>query len=446
VLTDTLPEGVTFVSSTPAATQNGNVLTFDLTQALTGGSPMTVTINVSPTTTGALTNQAALVFSAESGTVEKDSSQTVTVSGTATQAAATSTSLVVSPSPASALQTVTLSSTVTNTSGQAGTPGGTVDFMTGPTLIGSGTLDADGMVSITASQPPGSYPIVADYLGTTDFLASQSQATTLTVSALPSTTTLSATASSSAAGQAVVFTAMVSGPAGAVAPSRTVTFLDGTTTLGTGTLNASGVATFTTRSLAPGAHAITASYGGDENYLSSTSAAVTEQVNASPAATPAPTVLNVQRFGFHDQPSVLVLTFSAALDPSRAQDPGCFTVTGGGRTFAVTTAVYNPSAHSVTLRFGRFLNVHHHYKITVDGTTPDGLTSASGVALDGTSTGRPGSDYVQSIGMGILAGRASSAGVSLATINTPSRSVVPAHAVDALLAAGHVAVVRRHHH
>jgi uncharacterized repeat protein (TIGR01451 family) len=540
VLTDTLPQGVTFVSSTPAATQNGNVFTFDLTQALAGGSPMTVTINVSPTTTGPLTNQAALVFSAESGTLEKDSSQTVTVSGTATQAAATSTSLVVSPNPASVGQTVTLSSAVTNTSGAGGTPSGTVDFMTGSTLIGSGTLGADGTVSITTSQPAGTYPIVADYLGTTGFLPSQSTTATLTVNVLPSTTTVSvpttapsvgqatnlvasitgqpggpaptgsvtffdnavaigtapvtdgqatfttstlatgshtitaaysgdasygpsssgvaaltiarlsttttltATAAAAAQNQPVVLTAVVAAPAGSATPGGTVTFLDGTTTLGTAALNASGVATLTTSSLAPGVHSITASYGGDANDLPSTSTALAEQINASSAV--APTVSNVQRFGFHDQPSVLVLTFSAALDPSRAQDPTCYTVTGSGQTFAVTTAVYNPSAHSVTLRFGRFLNVHHHYKITVDGAAPDGLTSASGVALDGANTGRPGSDFVTSIGMGILAGRATSAGVSPATISTPSRSVVPAHAVDALLAAGHIAVVRRHHH
>ena len=51
---------------------------------------------------------------------------------------------------------------------------------------------------------------------------------------------------------------------GAGSPTGTVTFLDGSTSLGTGTVTG-GVATFTTSSLAIGAHVITASYGGDGN-------------------------------------------------------------------------------------------------------------------------------------------------------------------------------------
>jgi hypothetical protein len=49
-----------------------------------------------------------------------------------------------------------------------------------------------------------------------------------------------------------------------------VTFLDGTTTLGTGpvTLDANGQATYTTSSLSPGLHVITASYGGDTSFNS----------------------------------------------------------------------------------------------------------------------------------------------------------------------------------
>jgi hypothetical protein len=65
-----------------------------------------------------------------------------------------------------------------------------------------------------------------------------------------------------------------------------VTFQEGTTTLGTGTLSG-GVATFTTAALAVGSHTITASYGGDGNFNASSvsgsaSGSTTQQVN--PAA------------------------------------------------------------------------------------------------------------------------------------------------------------------
>jgi hypothetical protein len=61
-----------------------------------------------------------------------------------------------------------------------------------------------------------------------------------------------------------------------------VTFLDGTTILGTGTINAAGVATFTTSTLTIGSHPITASYGGDSTYNSAISAVLTEVVGKIP--------------------------------------------------------------------------------------------------------------------------------------------------------------------
>jgi hypothetical protein len=76
-------------------------------------------------------------------------------------------------------------------------------------------------------------------------------------------------------GQSVTFTATVTG----VSPTGTVTFKDGVTVLGTGTLNGSGQATFTTSSLSVGSHSITAVYSGDVNNAAATSAVLTQVVN-----------------------------------------------------------------------------------------------------------------------------------------------------------------------
>jgi hypothetical protein len=62
---------------------------------------------------------------------------------------------------------------------------------------------------------------------------------------------------------AVTLTATYSSSAGA--PTGSVTFSDGTTVLGSGTL-ASGVATYSTSSLIAGTHTITASYSGDAAF------------------------------------------------------------------------------------------------------------------------------------------------------------------------------------
>jgi hypothetical protein len=65
------------------------------------------------------------------------------------------------------------------------------------------------------------------------------------------------------------------------APSGTVTLMDGSKTLGTGTLGVvKGVcqATYSTSSLTAGSHSITAVYGGSTVYSSSTSSPITESV------------------------------------------------------------------------------------------------------------------------------------------------------------------------
>jgi Glycoside hydrolase family 44/Bacterial Ig-like domain (group 3) len=97
--------------------------------------------------------------------------------------------------------------------------------------------------------------------------------------AAPTTTTLSASANQINAGQAVTFNVTVAAAAGST-PSGTVTLLDGTTSIGTATLS-NGAAAFTITTLAAGTHSITASYAGDAADGSSTSSAVSIQVNAA---------------------------------------------------------------------------------------------------------------------------------------------------------------------
>jgi hypothetical protein len=98
---------------------------------------------------------------------------------------------------------------------------------------------------------------------------------TLVVSPDASTTSLGASSSSAVFGQQLTLTATVSAAApGSGVPTGTVTFFDGTTALGSVSLNASGQATLTTQGLLPGTHtALTAVYSGDPNYLTSTSSA-----------------------------------------------------------------------------------------------------------------------------------------------------------------------------
>jgi hypothetical protein len=96
-------------------------------------------------------------------------------------------------------------------------------------------------------------------------------------------TTLTASETTIAAGSKITFTAQVK-PSGSGTPTGTVTFLNGTKLLGTGALNSSGQATYSTSSLAAGSYSVTAAYGGDATFAASTSSAVALIVTGAGAA------------------------------------------------------------------------------------------------------------------------------------------------------------------
>jgi len=91
---------------------------------------------------------------------------------------------------------------------------------------------------------------------------------------------LTATPTSAGAGASVTLKATVAGN-GIIAPTGSVSFLEGANTLGTATLNASGVASVSVSALSVGQHAIVAVYAGDSNYNASTSAAASVTIGAA---------------------------------------------------------------------------------------------------------------------------------------------------------------------
>jgi hypothetical protein len=94
-------------------------------------------------------------------------------------------------------------------------------------------------------------------------------------SLIATTTGLVSSGSPSTQGQSVTFTATMPG-----APTGTVTFLDGASTLCAAVAPVAGVAQCVTTGLSVGSHSITASFTGTGDYGSSTSAVVTQAVLA----------------------------------------------------------------------------------------------------------------------------------------------------------------------
>jgi hypothetical protein len=120
---------------------------------------------------------------------------------------------------------------------------------------------------------------------------------------------------------------------------------------------------------------------------------------AAPA--PAPRVVALHRLGVHWQPTRLVLAFSAALDPARAQDLRNYRLTalgpGGrpGRRVPLGGAAYDPSGPTVTLLPRRRLALRRPYQLTVIGTPPGGLAGADGTFLAGA--GVSGTDFTATL-------------------------------------------------
>jgi hypothetical protein len=83
-------------------------------------------------------------------------------------------------------------------------------------------------------------------------------------------------------GDNVTFTATVGSNGAQATPTGTVTFSDGGLTLGTGTLDASQTATFSTTLLSAGTHSITATFNGDNIFDVSPSAPSSITINQAP--------------------------------------------------------------------------------------------------------------------------------------------------------------------
>jgi ELWxxDGT repeat protein len=191
-----------------------------------------------------------------------------------------STKATVALSPATTLygQPVTFTATITVVAPGAGTPTGSVTFKDASTVLGTGTLDATSHATFSfATLSVGGHAINATYNGDKSFVASnQSPAIGNTVNRDPTLIGFSVSANPSVFGQTITLTALVkSTPPGSGVPSGSVTFVDnlngvnktlGSASLSPATAANTAIATLAVSSLARGAHALSASYGGDARF------------------------------------------------------------------------------------------------------------------------------------------------------------------------------------
>jgi hypothetical protein len=254
------------------------------------------------------------------------------------------------------------------------------------------------LLSATATDPGGD---------TSEFAKNIPVHGAILVSPIVTTTSLAVGPSPSSDSQEISLTATVAGADGSV-PAGDVTFFANGQALGQAVplhlVNGQNTAIFTTTLSAPGSYTITAQYGGDSTHAGSSSTAVNDVVgNPVAPIVVGPAVASVEWVGNRNTSTTIVIQFNQALDLEHAQATTNYTILStnmhgrfgkGSKRVIVKSAVYNAADETVTLHTSRPLNVRQRYQLTVNGTSPGGVSDMGGIMLDAATSNHHGINYV----------------------------------------------------
>ncbi len=285
-------------------------------------------------------------------------------------------------------QEETLTATFTAISDGSTPMTGTVDFFDGDIYLGTAPFVASGpsglRVASLASSPLaattsgqarlttsalalGSHTIRAVYSGDAHYTTATTEVP-VSVVVVRATTSIVLTVATS--GTSATLTAHVQATSPGQPPLvGNVLFYDGENFVGSAPL-VDGVAVLGLDGLAPGSHDFRAAFVGNADGAVSSATVVASVASPAAGADGAP-VVGLARFGFHAQPTVLVVSFGGVPVASVASDPSSYVVTGPigrlrlGRRIVVRTATYDRATNTVTLTFNRRLNLHRSYRIAI---------------------------------------------------------------------------------
>ena len=301
----------------------------------------------------------------------------------------TATSLITSGTPSALGAQVTFTATVSAPNGGGVTPDGTVTFMDGSNTLGTVAVTGGVAQYSTSTLPDGINSITAVYSGdSTNYILGSTSAVLQQDVLAASTVGVHSSPNPSTYGTAVNFTATVTS-SGSVTPTGTVAFLDGTTQIGTATIvGTTGIATFSTSSLAAGSHTITASYKGDSNDGPGTSLPLSQSVNLAPTTT---TLNAAPSPGIAGKAVTLTATVAgtgtAAISGTVAFTDGTTTLGSakvGANGTAVVTATLAPGAHALVATYSGDANNNTSASVATPFTV---ILATTSVVL--TSSGSP---------------------------------------------------------
>ncbi|WP_432047399.1 Ig-like domain repeat protein [Streptomyces asiaticus] len=353
----------TVLTASPSPSVTGQTVTFTATVAAVppaSGTPTgTVTFDFGDGTAPvalALTGGSAATDHAYATAVGSPYTVTATYDGDANfvasvgtrlhtvDPAGTTTTITAVPDPSVTGELVTV--TVVPTGPGAGTPTGpvTIDFGDGAPPVTAQLVNGSAAVTHAYATTAGSpYTITAEYGGDGDFAPSEN---TLVHAVTPAATTTVVTSSPtpSAVGQTVTLIARVAPvPPGAGAPTGTVTFDfgDGTTTATVPVSNGVATTTHAYVSTAGSPYTITATYGGDDNFATSTGTAVQPvEMDVSATASTVSTTPDPSAVG----EAVTVSATVTVLPPAAGTATGTVTFDFGDGTTTVTVPLTGDTA------------------------------------------------------------------------------------------------------
>jgi Bacterial Ig-like domain (group 3)/FG-GAP-like repeat len=255
---------------------------------------------------------------------------------------------------------------------------GLSDLATANNSVGTATILLSQIVetaatSVTGISPvgTGTHQVKASYAGDTNYAASESATTGLTAEPATTALSLNANPATSSFGQQVVLTATLSPYlAQDHSATGTVTFFNGTTSLGAATLS-SGVATLNVIALPVGTDSVTASYSGDTNFATSSSSAISVTVKA--VATTLTLTANPTTSSLGQQ-----ITLTATLSPSvelGTNATGTVTFLNGSTTLGTATL----SSGAATLNISSLPLGVNAITASYSGNTDFAASSASAI-------------------------------------------------------------------
>jgi sugar lactone lactonase YvrE len=290
----TLGQTVTLTSTvtSPSPNPGGTVQFLDGATSL--GSVTLTSTGTASLAIGTLTAGTHILTAVYSGDTNHSGSTSISLSELIVSPATASLASSLNPSTSGNSVTFTIKITGSTTASSSAVPTGTVLLRDGSTLLATLPLDATGSATFsTATLAVASHTLTASYSGDTNYSTASA---TLIQTVQSANTQVALTAGANPATYATPLTLTATIVSNGSIATGPVTFTDAGTAIGSGVLNASGVATLTLSTLAPGSHTLVAVYAGDGRASASSSTPLTLSVKQlttvalASSANPSPTL------------------------------------------------------------------------------------------------------------------------------------------------------------